>query len=52
MPGVGLKFVSVVFPDHTHILNILGGWVFFKVKLQNGNIYWGSLKFQIFFGYV
>ena len=24
--------------------------LFLKVKVQNGNIFWGSLKFQIFFG--
>ena len=52
MPWVGLQFVSVVFPQITHLLNIFGGkGLFLKINVQNGNIFGASLKFQYVFGY-
>ena len=52
---LGMKILWILLGGHHKIrlylgINPLHFWVFFKVKVQNGGILGGLLKFQIFLG--
>ena len=52
---LGMKILWIFLGAHHKISLYLGVtsmhfWFFFKVKVQNGGVFWGFLKFQIFLG--